>query len=73
MTKTMRKKAPRAKVETTRKRARTVKGTFKADDPSTPNVNEAWVEEKQVANTGLTIFLAIVILGSIVAIRYYTA
>lgn len=69
----MRKKAPRAKVETTRKRARTVKGTFKADDPSTPNVNEAWVEEKQVANTGLTIFLAIVILGSIVAIRYYTA
>jgi len=73
VTKTMRKKAPRAKVETTRKRARTVKGTFKADDPSTPNVNEAWVEEKQVANTGLTIFLAIVILGSIVAIRYYTA
>lgn len=69
----MRKKAPRAKVETARKRARTVKGTFKADDPSTPNVNEAWVEEKQVANTGLTIFLAIVILGSIVAIRYYTA
>ena len=24
------------------KRARTKKGQFKADDPSTPNVNEAW-------------------------------
>ena len=28
------------------KRARTKKGQFKADDPSTPNVNEAWVGGK---------------------------
>ena len=28
------------------KRARTKKGQFKADDPSTPNVNEAWVDGK---------------------------
>jgi len=30
--------------KTTRKRARAASGQFKADDPSTPNVNEAWVE-----------------------------
>lgn len=29
------------------KRARTKKGQFKADDPSTPNVNEAWVGGKE--------------------------
>lgn len=29
-----------------RKRAQNSDGTFKADDKSTPNVNEAWVEEK---------------------------
>jgi len=28
------------------KRARTKKGTYKADDKSTPNVNEAWVGGK---------------------------
>lgn len=27
-----------------KKRARTEDGTFKADDPSTPDVNEAWEE-----------------------------
>jgi len=30
--------------KTTRKRARAASGQFKADDPSTPNVNESWVE-----------------------------
>lgn len=30
--------------KTTRRRARTEDGHFKADDPSTPNVNEAWEE-----------------------------
>ena len=30
--------------KTTRKRARTTSGQFKADDPSTPHVNEAWIE-----------------------------
>ena len=29
-----------------RRRARTDEGHFKADDPSTPNVNEAWEEPK---------------------------
>lgn len=71
MTKTMRKKAPRAKVETTRKRARTVKGTFKADDPSTPHINEAFVQEKTKWNAG-HYMLAFIILAGIVAIRFYS-
>ena len=33
------KKAP------TKKRARTKTGAFKSDDPSTPNINEAWEQE----------------------------
>jgi len=33
---------------TTRKRVRTTTGTFKADDQSTPDTNEAWVEETEV-------------------------
>lgn len=37
------------KTETTtkRRRARTSEGHYKADDPSTPEVNEAYVEEDQ--------------------------
>lgn len=31
----------------TRKRARTPTGQLKADDPSTPDVNEAWVEVEE--------------------------
>ena len=34
-------------LKTKRVRARNADGTLKADDPSTPNVNEAW-EEKPV-------------------------
>ena len=30
---------------TKKKRARTGKGTYRGDDPSTPNKNEAWLEE----------------------------
>ena len=30
---------------TKKKRARTGKGRYRGDDPSTPNKNEAWVEE----------------------------
>ena len=33
-----------------RKRARTKKGEFRGDNPSTPNINEAW-EEETVATT----------------------
>lgn len=36
------KKAPK-KTTAKKKRARNVDGTLKADDPSTPDVNEAWV------------------------------
>jgi len=36
------KKAPK-KITAKKKRARNVDGTLKADDPSTPDVNEAWV------------------------------
>jgi len=32
-------------VKKTRTRARTAKGHYKKDDPSTPNVNEAFVQE----------------------------
>ena len=35
------KKAPK-KTTAKKKRARNVDGTLKADDPSTPDVNEAW-------------------------------
>lgn len=38
--------------KTTRKRARTTSGQFKADDPSTPNVNEAWVEGPRYLRIG---------------------
>lgn len=33
---------PKAKATTTKTRARTKKGEFQADDPATPDVNEAW-------------------------------
>ena len=36
------------RLKTTKVRARNSDGTLKADDPSTPDVNEAW-EEKPVA------------------------
>ena len=36
--------------KTTRRRARTKDGHFKADDPSTPDVNEAW-EDVEVKET----------------------
>jgi hypothetical protein len=35
-------------VETKKVRARNKDGTLKADDPSTPNVNEAWEKVKKV-------------------------
>ena len=31
-------------IKTTKVRARNENGTLKADDPSTPNVNEAWTD-----------------------------
>ena len=37
--------------ETVKVRARNTDGTLKADDPSTPDVNEAW-EEKPVKKRG---------------------
>jgi hypothetical protein len=37
------KKTPATK-EVKKTRARTIKGAFIADDPTTPDVNEAWVE-----------------------------
>ena len=33
---------PVKKAVTKRKRARNANGTLKSDDPSTPNINEAW-------------------------------
>ena len=35
-----------------RKRARNTDGTLKGDDPSTPNINEAWEDEKPKKRTG---------------------
>ena len=40
------KKAPAKKSPVKRKRARNSDGTLKADDPSTPDVNEAWEDGK---------------------------
>lgn len=40
LSKPVEKKAP--KKEKPRKRARTKKGTYRADDPSTPDINEAY-------------------------------
>jgi hypothetical protein len=36
---------PAAKTTTTKTRARTKKGEFQADDPATPDANEAWTDE----------------------------
>jgi hypothetical protein len=40
------KKAPAKKSPVKRKRARNSDGTLKADDPSTPDINEAWEDGK---------------------------
>jgi len=42
------KKAAPKKAPAKRKRARKADGTLKADDPSTPNVNEAWEDGKHI-------------------------
>ena len=39
------KKAAAKKAPAKRKRARNANGTLKGDDPSTPDVNEAWEDE----------------------------
>ena len=36
---------PKPKTKTKRKRARKADGTYRGDDKSTPNVNEAWENE----------------------------
>ena len=46
-TKPVKKAAPK-KAPAKRKRARKADGTLKADDPSTPNVNEAWEDGKHI-------------------------
>jgi len=48
-----------AKKATKKTRARTETGAFIADDPTTPDVNEAWVEEEvagSVPETGFTYY-----------------
>lgn len=40
------KKEPAKKAPVKRKRARNTDGTLKGDDPSTPDVNEAWTDGK---------------------------
>lgn len=42
------KKAPAKKAPAKRKRARKADGTLKADDPSTPDINEAWEDGKHI-------------------------
>jgi hypothetical protein len=39
-------------VKVEKKRARNEDGTLKADDPSTPDVNEAWETVKKVVKRG---------------------
>tara|TARA_Y100001973_G_C5187590_1_gene328878 strand:+ start:109 stop:366 length:258 start_codon:yes stop_codon:yes gene_type:complete len=56
---------------TTKKRARTAKGRYIADDPSTPNINEAYVQEPKENNYSLGDYLfAILILGAIIGFVY---
>ena len=38
---------PKAKPKVKRKRARTKKGQYKADNPATKNINEAYEKEKK--------------------------
>ena len=45
-----------AKKATKKTRARTETGAFIADDPTTPDVNEAWVEEEVAGSTPETGF-----------------
>lgn len=42
------KPAPKKKAPAKRKRARKADGTLKADDPSTPDINEAWEDGKHL-------------------------
>ena len=48
---------PKPKPKAKKKRAKNNDGTFKADDPSTPDVNEAWeqVSEPEVGEDDLDI------------------
>ena len=56
---------------TKKKRARTAKGRYVADDPSTPNINEAYVQEPKENNYSLGDYLfAILILGAIIGFVY---
>ena len=41
------KPKPKPKPKAKKKRAKNEDGTFKADDPSTPDVNEAWEQESE--------------------------
>ena len=50
------KKTPATK-EVKKTRARTIKGAFIADDPTTPDVNEAWVEEEVAGSSSETGFV----------------
>ena len=51
------KPKPKPKPQAKKKRAKKEDGTFKADDPSTPDVNEAWeqVSEPEVGEDDLDI------------------
>ena len=51
------KSKPKPKPQAKKKRAKKEDGTFKADDPSTPDVNEAWeqVSEPEVGEDDLDI------------------
>ena len=51
------KPKPKPKPKAKKKRAKKEDGTFKADDPSTPDVNEAWeqVSEPEVGEDDLDI------------------
>ena len=42
------KRAPAKKTPVKRKRARKADGTLKGDDPSTPDINEAWEDGKHL-------------------------
>jgi len=57
-----------AKAKTTKvskKRARNSKGHFIADDPNTPNINEAYGEKPAPNNNILGIILAVLLIAAV--------
>ena len=61
----MKSKAKTKKVSKKRVRAKDSKGRFIADDPNTPNINEAYGEKPAPNNNILGIILAVLLIAAL--------